>query len=265
MKMISFVCTVLLYPLPFSSLGADATPTPNSPTWPSDGIAQREFRDGSLMFVENDHGKWHAWVLTETNGPNVEAMDFFTGEHQKVKVKLSADGHQFSVFTDKNGKVHHRVVRDDPNSFGTSMYGITGVSINNGVYLRLNGTDARCSLNLNVTTNSEVGPVTLRKVPLYYSSPQHQGCPSGDWHSSIGSVLDLDDGTFLATTPCRVFRLHKSDLSPVGSAPSLHVVDASTVEAALAQTEDKSIEDPTTYLSKALHLPMDNNTSCKEN
>jgi hypothetical protein len=73
----------------------------------------------------------------------------------------------------------------------------------------------------------------------------------------------LNDGTFLAVEGCFVFRLRKSDLSPVGSAPALRVLDEGAVQAAINQSKGKNIQDATAYIAKALNLPIAPELSCK--
>jgi hypothetical protein len=43
-----------------------ATSAKKSPSiWPNNGIAQHQFFNGGLMFVENDKNKWRAWVISD--------------------------------------------------------------------------------------------------------------------------------------------------------------------------------------------------------
>jgi hypothetical protein len=96
-----------------SSLAQSATShTSTKPTWPDNGVAQRMFPNGSTMFVDNDHGKLRAWVLSEAaGGENVEALDFFSGQRMKVKVDLEENGKQGQSFTDAKGGFHSTVGR----------------------------------------------------------------------------------------------------------------------------------------------------------
>ena len=80
------------------------------PAWPDNGIAQRMLPNASMMFVENDHGKLRAWVVSEPpGGENEEALDFFSGQKMKVKVDREEDGHQEQSFTDSEGKFHSSI------------------------------------------------------------------------------------------------------------------------------------------------------------
>ncbi len=80
----------------------------------------------------------------------------------------------------------------------------------------------------------------------------------------FGTSLDLGDGTFLATTQCYVFRLRMSDLSPVGAAPALHIVDAETIEKIIKSAEGKPNADLNADIAAALSLPQVEVSSCKD-
>lgn len=270
---------------PPSTPSADASPTSIArqsakPAWPDNGIAQRKFHGdvlaGGIMFVEDDQGKRHAWVLTypmkAINDKHVwaEALDFFSGKIMRVKVELSDDGHEDQAFTAPDGGYHFYTAHPRFLFSGTDMMrSLAGLDFNGGV-IDVDSKISGCAMHLDATTpakNWDTGmePATVwQKFPIYHVDTDSKGCPSGFLHSLIGSALDLGDGTFLAAEGCFVFRLRKSDLSPVGSAPALRVVDDSTVKANLAKLHGETIDDPTGYLIKALNLPTGPDVSCKE-
>lgn len=248
------------------------------PSWPDNGIAQRRFKGGGVMFVEDDHGKRRAWVLSDYDKPAqidhdhawAEALDFFSGKILKVKVDLTDDGHEDRAFTDSSGAYHFYGADPRFRFSGIDMMrSLPGLDFNghsiNVPATVING----CALHLDATAAAEdwvtgQKPATVwQKYPIYHSDPAPKGCRSGDLASAIGTALDLGDGTFLATEGCFVFRLRKSDLAPVGSAPALRVVDENTVHAALAKLHGKTIDDPTGYLIKALNLSASPELSCK--
>jgi hypothetical protein len=237
--------------------------------WPDNGIAQRQFPGGSTMFVENDHGQWRAWVLSEATGDaDVEALDFFSGQRMKVKVDLEDDGRQDQSFTDAKGKFHSTAGRQFEFS-GTSLpINLEGLSFD-GNNLFLKSSASYCSSNLIATTPakdgnaSAAGTSSWSKFTIYHTMGVSK-CPNGMFDSKITSALDLNDGTFLAVEGCFVFRLRKSDLTPVGSAPALHVVDESTVSAAIEQAKAKNAQDVTDYLVKTLKIRTDPELSCKD-
>lgn len=243
-------------------------PTGMLPAWPNDGIAQRMFPNGSTMFVENDHGKLCAWVLSETTGgKNVEALDFFSGQRMKVKADLEKDGRQDQSFTDAKGDFHSNVGREFEFS-GTSLpIGLPGISFDgNTVFLK--GSINYCSGNITAATpahNGAADPMstTWSKFAIYHWMGTPKVCPGGSFNSKITSALDLNDGTFLAVEGCFIFHLRKSDLSPVGLAPALRVIDESVLQTAINQTKGKITQDAIDYLTKALNLPTGSELSCK--
>lgn len=250
------------------------------PSWPDNGIAQRKFLGnvlvGGTMFVENDHGTRHAWVLTyptktiDDEHVWAEALDFFSGKIMQVKVELTDDGHEDQAFTAPDGRYHFYTADPRFRFSGTDMMrSLAGLDFN-GDAINVASAIIGCALHLDAATaakNWDTGvepAMAWQKFPVYHEDTGSKGCSSGFLHSMIGSALDLGDGTFLAAEGCFVFRLRKSDLSPVGSAPALRVVDESTVKVALAKLHGRKINDPTGYMIKALNMPADPDVSCKE-
>lgn len=268
---------------PPSTPSADASPASAAkqsakPTWPDNGIAQRRFTAGAngTMFVENDHGKLHAWVLSDYtklidhDHADAQALDFFSGKVIKVKVVLEDDGHQSQAFIDSIGDIH--VYTTDPRfpfSGVDMLRSLPGLNFN-GHVIDVDSRISNCSLHLDATTpvknylTDQKPAAVWHKFPIYHAGPFPKGCSSGELTSAIDSALDLGDGTFLAAEGCLVFRLRKSDLSPVGSAPALRVVDESTVKAALAKLHGKTVSDLTGYMIKELNLLTGPDVSCKE-
>lgn len=266
-----------------NSAPTPATQVPAHLAWPDSGIAQRRFTAGAngTMFVEDDHGKLHAWVLSnytkliDHDHADATALDFFSGKVIKVKVDLTEDGHPDEAFTDSDGEYHSFYIptRDAPRyrfSSAGKLGSLPGLNFN-GDSLHVPSTILNgCDVLLTATASEknqlthQKPAVVWQKFPIYHAGPFPEDCSSGDVTSAIDAALDLDDGTFLAAEGCFVFRLRKADLSPVGSAPALRVVDESTVNAVLAKLHGKTIDDPTGYLIKALNLPTGPNVSCQE-
>jgi hypothetical protein len=261
------IAGVMLTLAGISVVQADGDSSATKPAWPNNGVAQRQFANGSTMFVENDHGQWRAWVLSGSAGSaDVEALDFFTGQRMKVKADVEDDGRQDRSFTDAKGKFHSTSGRDFEFS-GTSLpIDVQELSFD-GNNLFLKSSASYCSSNLVATTPSKDGGVgaegasTWSKFTIYYTMGVPK-CPNGMFDSKITSALDLNDGTFLAVEGCFVFRLRKSDLTPVGSAPALRVVDESAVREAVEQAKTKNVQDVTDYLVKVLKMPTDPKLSC---
>ncbi|UKR53704.1 hypothetical protein K4A87_07510 [Xanthomonas fragariae] len=238
------------------------------PAWPDNGIAQRILPNAMTMFVENDHGKLRAWVVSEPAGEeNVEALDFFSGQKMKVKVDREDDGHQEQSFTDPEGKFHSSIGQDYAFSGISMPIELPGINFGgDNIFIKSSAT--YCSSSLSAT-HPEYKNNTKESSKFYWNkfAIHHvmgvPKCPNGMFESEITSALDLNDGTFLAVENCFVFRLRKSDLSAVGSAPALRVIDVDEVRAALDQAKVSRIEDTTSYLVKTLNLPITAELSCK--
>jgi len=151
---------------------------------------------------------------------------------------------------------------------------LANLDFNSGVKSPFKGQESTCPLRFSSVLGLPIGQIRhddyeealdvgerakaiWRKVILYHEPPS-KDCPSGRWQTIIEMAMNLEDGTFLATTGRYVFRLRFSDLSPVGSAPALHVVDAETIEKALekelAGSDPKTVVDQQAFFAKALHL-----------
>ncbi|WP_285404870.1 hypothetical protein [Luteibacter sp. ME-Dv--P-043b] len=231
--------------------------------WPASTVAQRAFPNGASMFVEDDHGKLRAWVLSESKGgAHVEAMDFFTGESMKVDVALEADGHQSASFTDAKGISHVAVGKGFAFSGGASSASLTGLDLGaDSIYVKKSA--AYCGSRFIAATPSPGGADAWHKFPIYHQEMSASACSKGKYWSNITSALDLDDGTFLAVEGCFVFRLKKADLSPAGDAPALRVVDKARLQAAIDEAKAKGASDTMEYVAQALGLPSSPQLSCK--
>ena len=233
------------------------------PAWPDNGIAQRMFPNGSTMFVEKENGKWHAWIIELKRGSYVQAMDFFSGDQLRVRVRLMENGMQDFSFTDARGKIH--AAEDNGFSFkGPSRNSSMGYYSFDGPSLSLQGENPSCDVYLDAIDSPDDVSNKWSKFLIYHNSPGKAGCPSGRLKSFVNTALDLEDGTFLATLGCWVFRLNKSDLSPVGSAPSLNIIDTKKLKREITEANGKRIQDATLYLANKLHLSITSEVSCKE-
>lgn len=233
--------------------------------WPANGIAQRSFPNGLTLFVEDDHGTRRAWVVSDSpDRPNVEAMDFFTGERLKVKVELEDDGRQTQSFTDSRGINHVSVGRGYAFSAGTGLsVSLPGIDLQAGsVYIKKS--PGFCGSQFTAATPKDGGALAWQKFAIYRNATPNSVCSKGFYEANITTALDLDDGTFLAVEDCFVFRLRKSDLSPVGEAPSLRIVDRTALEGAVAEAKAKGDPDTMGYVAKVLGLPTAPELACKE-
>ncbi|WP_158880054.1 hypothetical protein [Rhodanobacter sp. L36] len=240
----------------------------SKPAWPDNGVAQRMFPGAYSLFVENDHGKWRAWAING-DGADAQALDFFSGETLRVKTEpLDNTRQQVQSFVDTKGGVHV----GEYKGFKFSLAGRG--SLPGGIWfedkmLSLKGSNYHCSVDISgikggLSDNDWKGENSKwLKVAIYHVAARKDQCSSGHLESSIHAAIDLNDGTFLAAMGCWVFRLRKSDLSPVGLAPGLRIIDKAAVQAAIDQAKGKNIEDATGYLAKVLNLSFDATNSCK--
>ena len=228
------------------------------PTWPSNGVGEREIGDGETtnpenMFVEYANGEWYAWVLVTPEHGQAKALDFFTGEVKDVNVAMP--GGYNDSFIDADGVLHKSTVHfafdyKDPRSGGA----IGNIVRVNSSSLSFSGT-FRCNPMLSVSqriSGENHETLAWRKLPLYLDT--WSGCPDGTWNSLINTGLDLRDGTALITEGKYIFRVRHDDLSPVGSAPHLHVVDEVAVLQLIEDAKVDEIDDINAYITERLHL-----------
>ena len=263
----AFYCAAgLALALPGASVAQTAGNQPAKPAWPDNGIAQRMLPGAYNMFVEQDeHGQWHAWVMNG-DGEDAQALDFFSGKQMHVKAQVQDNGQQSRFFVDPAGGVHGPLDKGfdftlpNPGGFrGGIWFG--------GSDFSLKGSNSRCIASFigvqGGSDDEKIDHPTWTKIPIYHVDARANGCPSGYLKSSINTALDLDDGTFLVTMGCWIFRLRKSDLSPAGSAPGLRIVDKAELQAAINGAKGKNIQDVTDYLERSLNLSFDAANSCK--
>ena len=243
---------------------AMAAETPTRPSWPDNGIAQRQLPDAGLMFVEDDHGTLHAWVLENAGGSRVRALDFFSGRQVEAKVRLEGGGGQDTGFTGPDGKFHSGQDSTFRHSGLASPIELPGLDFDGGT-VDLKGTRDECDVQLTATTGqaSEGAAAVPGRFLIYHTMGGPKGCASGLLDSAVTSALDLNDGTFLAAEGCFVFRLRRSDLLPVGSAPALRAVGRDRLKAVLEAARTRSIRDAGAYLAKALDVPTSPKLSCR--
>lgn len=259
--------TASLAGTPANALSSAQPPAKQSaphPVWPDNGVAQRRFPGAFNMFVENDHGKWHAWVMSGLGAHDAKALDFFSGKVRKVTAQLDEDTQQqdFS-FTDAAGNDHFprgtkfevESQRDLPDGLDRSLQSLD---------LEATGCPESFDPIDGGKAESNSAP-KWSKIPIFRDGPAPgtPGCPNGAYGSELHSTLDLGDGTFLATMGCWVFRLRTSDLMPVGAAPALRIVDAAAMQKVIDQAKSMHVKDAAAYIKQALHLDIDDANSCK--
>lgn len=270
--------------VPSSTALAPAQPSTVRPVWPDNGIAQRKLDGASNMFIEDDHGHWHAWVLSSLHDHDVKALDFFSGKVVPAKLTLDRySGDPLPQFADSAGKVHtpfrgtgdkYLATRIDQKDKYFSVlptqvwwWNIPGEINFEGSGIDLRG-DSGCSLGFYDAEGGAPNDVKWRKVLVYHVLPNRKAtvCSDGYLSSTVNTVLDLGDGTYLITADCFIFRVRKSDLLPVGAAPGLHIFGLAAFRKAVMHAEQEAEKahstDYTDYLAKALHITLTTATAC---
>lgn len=226
------------------------------PVWPNNGVAERELGDGKEswpenMFVEHSDARWIVWVLLSSESGRSKAMDFFSGEIQDVKINKS-DGDNDS-FVDSRGTTH---MSDGLLGFRCKEIGPGGVIGNvtfNESSLRFNREIAYAPiLEVSQRISPDGKTIIWRKVPLFEESPSDS--PYSEWSSFMSRGMDLHDGTMLVTGGRYVFRVREEDLTPVGHALHLHVVNEADVKRVIDKAEAGDIDDAHGLLTDELHL-----------
>lgn len=242
-------------------IGSDREPPKeNKPVaWPDNGLAERELGDGKStfprnMFVEHDGSKWHAWILTSNNNGPVSALDFFSGEVLE-NVRVGYRDAYDNEFVDSKGVTHGAVDSPDFQYMDFRSRGALG-----GIFLEdesIEPKDACGSIWLDISESDvESGDVRVgEKTRLYQSAVRSASCPSGKWESLDGAVLDLRDGTLLISGGKYIFRLRWKDMSPVGAAPHLRLVETGDVYKILKEIREKGVDNAGAFFVEQLHLP----------
>lgn len=246
-------------------------PVPPKVAWPDNGIAQRRLEGGFNynMFVENDNGTWRAWVQSDMSGgmprtrTKAKALDFFSGQQLMVKASVDEESKQQEPgFIDPRGSIH------GPHDQSFEFNRGEAISSRYGGEFSLEAIN--CPVNLGgiqggVSQGWEFHPTWI-KIPMILdrsNTRKDSPCKDGRFFSVINSTLDLNDGTVLVTMSCWVFRLRRSDLSPVGNAPALRIVDGAAMNSAIDKAKGQPIEDARAYLDRALDLNFDAAYACR--
>jgi hypothetical protein len=238
-------------------------PVAERPSWPKTKIAQRKF-SVEAMIVDTRSRPWKLWMIsTEYKGAG-EAMEFFTGENVKnVHIETgaatapheSADTKSYS-FIDAKGRRYlsvqadpSRADIDQPSIYAGWQQKGRGHDVVLGGYLFEN--QGASDLDGVYTTKAvPVDPNTFFNgqracEPMAYVA-RTQGSKTQDsdarfvqrtriiadydtahacWTTKPVHALDLHDNTFIIATADRVFRINSFDLTPVGAAPELRLID----------------------------------------
>lgn len=265
-------CAAAAFASPPSASFTGARPAKPStkPAWPDSGIAQQTTGRGTgPMFMENDDGHWHAWVLygygSNKDPSKVMALDFFTSKTMPVKEDLIGERQDpIPAFTDAQGHYHGAPSQKFESNQGLPET-LETASWND---VAKGYTDHESPIPCSAFFSPIIGGLAHHgakpkwsKIVVYRSAP-NSVCKHGDYMSDLGPSLDLGDGTFLTLSGCHVVRLRISNLEPVGKAPSIRIVDASVMRKAMRVVRERRMKDPTLYLDQILHLNINNASSC---
>jgi hypothetical protein len=190
-------------------------------------------------------------------------MEFFTGAVIEGRLDVDDTPSRQYVLTDDAGKQHRWLAdasfqpRPDPGDGSGAMYfGHDDIALDFGDTVFASDPQGLCPLELHVVARqpgkdrSDMS-TSWAKVAMY-QTPPNGDCPSGEWISEVRSAIDLQDGTFIAAIGDRLFRLRMADLSPVGQAPTLRVIDAARAQTIAKRIVAEQIDDPNGYLTRAL-------------
>lgn len=240
---------------------ADAPTTrQTSGPWPATAIAERDI--AAVAVVIDDHAKpWKLWLMSHPTEGRVNALEFFSGERvTDVRVEHSQDsaGKRMAyTFTDRSGR-RYASLRATPSAvdggqplayagwedeegkghdvvLGGTLFerrtvaapGDVPETVNTPVDTRpLFGGQPACEAAAYVVRtqaplrqDTEPGFKPLTKIIADYDA--QKDC----WATRLIHAVNLEDNTFLIATASRVFRISSKDLSPVGTAPSIRIVD----------------------------------------
>jgi hypothetical protein len=227
------------------------------PTWPNSGVAERELVGGDdawpeNMFVEHANGRWTVWVLASPAHGQTKALDFFSGRVENVTVRNPGD--YADAFVDSHGIEHKGTFHPVFNFKGPKPGGAIGkVHVNVSSLKFDRGIACAPDIEVSERLSDDFESSIWRKVILY-PDPYASNCPSVPWGSLIGTGLELRDGTMLVAAGKYVFRVGTEDLTPVGHAPNLHVVDESDIKRVIENAQGKDIKDGNAYLTEQLRL-----------
>lgn len=234
--------------------------------WPETAETARAFGGGN-MFIERDEGTVRAWVMPSADHDAGQALEFFSGELQKVASRQADDSRRVQGFVDENGRSHVAAAESyvydatDPTANdGARYFGGRGYFIDffqDTLYAQSSG--GTCDLELQpIRIQHQLDPdrpsksAIYDKILMYLDEPSAE-CPNGRWMSEPRAALDLGDGTMLLTMPSQVVRVRMSDLLPLASAPRFKVIDAEKIKAVVEDIKARGdIADPNEYLSRKL-------------
>ncbi len=216
----------------------------------------------SAALIDRQSQPWKLWLIPSAEAGAPEAMEFFTGERvSNIRIEQESDTvHSTNAkvysFIDRHGRqysslhsIPSRVDTDQPSAYAGWERNGRGHDVVLGAYLfdrkQYQSADgvyamttvpvdprpffdgqATCDPKAYVartqgsgSQDSEPGFVARAKIIADYNSAK--AC----WNTRPTHAVNLGDNTFLIATETRVFRIDSKDLSPVGAAPDIRIID----------------------------------------
>ncbi len=233
----------------------------DSTSWPASKVSQRDFPMAAAL-IDRRAQPWKLWLISSTGAGMPEAMEFFTGERvsdvhaeQGTNTTRSTGNVAYS-FIDSHGRryssvrpIPSRVDTDQPSAYAGWEHDGQGHEVVLGAYL-FDRKRSQGSNGVYTTTNVPVDPRPFLDGqrtcdPKAYVA-RTQGSESQDsepgfvaktriiadynsartcWNTRPTHAVNLGDNTFLIATETRVFRVSSKDLSPVGAAPDIRIIN----------------------------------------
>lgn len=238
--------------LAFTGLPAVAT---ERPQWSNYGPAERAISSDFFMFAEKDGDTWRVWVPPDKmqwypgewtqqdhDFPRrAQILDFFSGQRVEGILRLDEMGYTREEFHTADGVRHAPAAVDGSKIASPYFYRERQLRdlLFTGDLRLLPSNFEGCDTDLMVVDklNEENNDAFWVRLILDYAPPTEE-CPHGRWRSSVHTVLDLHDGTFLAALESKVVRLSFADLSPVGTGATVRILDAEDVIDILSEGGD---------------------------
>jgi hypothetical protein len=234
--------------------------------WPRTTVAERPF-DGDTIFIERDGERMRAWVLPSDDDRSGEALEFFSGDREKIARVIADERGEPRGFVAANGRTHladpafRAYDATDPvSNQGARYFGDRSHFVDFAAEpIAIADAGGSCELELrSIRVQRQRGdagrqPDRVREKLLMYLDTSRPECRGGRWESSILSAMDLGDGTALLTMPAYAVRVRMSDFAPAGKISALKIMDGARIRAMLRELrQDEGVVDPNGMLTTRL-------------
>ncbi len=231
--------------------------------WPRTTVAERRF-DGDTIFIERDGERMRAWILPSRDDRSGEALEFFSGDREKIARIIADERGEPRGFVAENGRTHLATpafraydATDPVSNEGARYFGDRSHFVDFAAEpIAIADAGGSCELELRpIRVERQRGdaarqPDRVREKVLMYLDTSRPECRSGRWESSVLSAMDLGDGTVLLTMPAYAVRVRMSDFAPAGKISALRVMDGARIRAMLrGLRQDEGVMDPNGMLT----------------